>query len=221
LEDVALRDAESVVVCSSALAVSRGERRPVTVIANAVDAEHFRRSRPRPTDMPAAPVAVYVGSLHDSRLDVDLVVDLARSRRDIHVVLVGPNSLSSRSHRRLVSEPNILLAGPRRYADVPAYLQHADVIIVPHLVNDFTESLDPIKAYECLASGTPTVATPVAGFRTLAPQVTVAPRDHVVASVASVLENGRSHAASAPVPGWEDRARAFEEILLAAAGARA
>jgi hypothetical protein len=49
----------------------------------------------------------------------------------------------------------------------------------------------------------------------------VAARDHVVAAVASVLENGRSHAASAPVPGWEDRARAFEEILLAAAGARA
>ena len=40
-------------------------------------------------------------------------------------------------------------------------------MIVPHLVNPFTESLDPIKAYECLAAGRPTVATPVAGFRDL------------------------------------------------------
>ena len=50
---------------------------------------------------------------------------------------------------------------------MPGYLQHADVVIVPHVVSPFTESLDPIKAYECLAVGRPTVATPVPGFREL------------------------------------------------------
>ena len=47
--------------------------------------------------------------------------------------------------------PNVHLLGARPYEDVPAYLQHADVVIVPHRVSPFTESLDPIKAYECLA----------------------------------------------------------------------
>jgi glycosyltransferase involved in cell wall biosynthesis len=40
-----------------------------------------------------------------------------------------------------------------------------DVCIVPHLVNDFTESLSPLKLYEYLAAGLPIVSTPVSGFR--------------------------------------------------------
>ncbi len=74
------------------------------------------------------------------------------------------------------------MLGPRAYADVPAYLQHADIVIVPHLVTPFTESLDPIKAYECLAIETPTVATPVAGFRELAASIRVASRESFVVS---------------------------------------
>ena len=146
LDAVALRHAGSVVVCSSGLAKTRGEHRRVIVIPNAADATHFRVPRPRPHDLPAGRVVVYCGSLHQSRLDVDLVVELARSLRSIHVVLVGPDSLDRGSRERLTSENNVLLAGPRPYDIVPAYLQHADVIVVPHLVNEFTESLDPIKA---------------------------------------------------------------------------
>ena len=50
-------------------------------------------------------------------------------------------------------------------------------------MNPFTESLDPIKAYECLAAGRPTVSTPVAGFRDLGAPVVVADRDGFVAAV--------------------------------------
>ena len=45
------------------------------------------------------------------------------------------------------------------------YLQHADVLVVPHVVTSFTDSLDPIKLYEYQAVGRPVVSTPVAGFR--------------------------------------------------------
>ncbi len=41
-----------------------------------------------------------------------------------------------------------MLLGARPSADVPAYLQHADVLVVPHIVTPFTDSLDPIKLYE-------------------------------------------------------------------------
>src|SRR5205814_7982737 len=125
---------------------------------------HFRRPRPRPADLPNGLVALYVGSLHEARLDVELVGDLARSLPQANIVLVGPNSLGAESRRLLSAETNVYLLGPRPYRDVPAYLQHAEVIIVPHRVTPFTESLDPIKAYECLADATPTVATHVAGF---------------------------------------------------------
>ena len=90
---------------------------------------------------------------------------LLGSDPELSVVLVGPVALATASSERMSRHPNIHTLGPRPYADVPAYLQHADVVIVPHVITPFTESLDPIKAYECRAVGRPTIATQVAGFR--------------------------------------------------------
>ena len=215
LDGLALRDAAEVVVCSPALAGSRGLVRPVTLLPNAVDVEHFRRPRDRPEDLPPGPVAAYVGTLHESRLDVELVSELARALEPVAVALVGPDSLSAGSRSSLGALPNVHLLGPRAYEDVPAYLQHADVIVVPHRVTEFTESLDPIKAYECLAVGRPTVATPVAGFRGLGPPVVVAGRESFVATVRAALD-GRDAGAPGPspeVPSWDERAQEFAGIL--------
>jgi glycosyltransferase involved in cell wall biosynthesis len=217
LEKLALRDVEEVVVCSPALAESRGDTRDVTVIPNAVDIDHFRRPRPRPSDLPGSPVAVYVGTLHDARVDVELLVECAALLPDVKIALVGPDALQAESRVRLEALPNVLLLGARPYADIPAYLQHADAVIVPHMVSPFTESLDPIKAYESLAVDTPTVATPVAGFRELASEVVIAERGSFPEAVARVLKGGHAREHHVPVPSWHDRGRAFEEVLLRAA----
>jgi len=217
LDALALANAEEVVVCSPALAATRGAARDVTLIANGVDSEHFRRPQPRPLDLPRAPAAVYVGTLHDSRLDVELVIELARSLTDLSVVLVGPDALPTATRRRLGSEPNIHALGPRPYADVPAYLQHADVLIMPHLVTPFTDSLDPIKAYECLAVPTPTVATPVAGFRGLGEYITVAARESFVEAVHEMVQAPPTRHPGEPVGSWEMRAGAFALVLARAA----
>jgi glycosyltransferase involved in cell wall biosynthesis len=217
LDAMALADADEVVVCSPALAASRGAARGVTLVANGVDSEHFRRPQARPQDLPPAPTAVYVGTLHDSRLDVELVIELARSLPELSVVLVGPDALPAVTRRRVVAEPNIHLLGPRPYADVPAYLQHADVVIMPHLVTPFTESLDPIKAYECLAVSTPTVATAVAGFRELSRYIRVVPRESFVEAVDVARAAPRRADLVESIGSWTERASAFERLLTSAA----
>lgn len=217
LDELALAESQEVVVCSPALAASRGKRRAVTLVPNAVDREHFRRPQSRPRDMPPAPTAVYVGTLHEARLDIALVLDVARSVSHLSVVLVGPDALRAVSRRELAAEPNIQLLGPRPQADVPAYLQHADVVFIPHLVNAFTESLDPVKAYECLAVSTPTIATPVAGFRELDDVVTIAPRGIFVDAMRATLAKGSAGPSDASVPTWDDRAEVFEQALVRAA----
>jgi glycosyltransferase involved in cell wall biosynthesis len=221
LDALALADADEVVVCSPALAASRGEARAVTLIPNGVDTPHFSRRRPRPRDLPPGPTAVYVGTLHDSRLDVELVIELARSLSALSVVLVGPDALPTAARRTLSGEPNVHMLGARPYADVPAYFQHADVVLVPHRVTSFTESLDPIKAYECLAVDTPVVATPVAGFRELAGYVTVAPRESFSTVVEATLSSppSRSAAGGRARASWADRARTFELVLRRAGAA--
>jgi glycosyltransferase involved in cell wall biosynthesis len=218
LDAIALEQADEVVVCSPALAVSRGAKREVTLVPNGVDSAHFQRPQPRPRDMPPALTAVYVGTLHDSRLDVELVIELAQSLRQVSVVLVGPDALPPATRRRLHAEPNIHALGSRPYTDIPAYLQHADVIIMPHLVTPFTDSLDPIKAYECLVVNTPTVATPVAGFRELSRQLTIVAPESFVEAVSLALRTVPQRPdLSEPIVNWEQRASAFGRVLASAA----
>lgn len=215
------RECRSVVVCSDGLAASRRKDRPdLVVVPNAVDVQHFTRPQIRPADLPGGPVAVYVGTLHEDRLDLALVEQLAAAAPDLAVVLVGPDSLSPSAHERLAVHQNVHLLGRRPYAEVPAYLQHADAVVVPHVVSTFTESLDPIKAYECLAVGRPTVATQVAGFRDLPEPIRAVPRDRFVDEVVRVVGDRPVESRPAEVPTWADRAEVFAASLFDAAERR-
>jgi teichuronic acid biosynthesis glycosyltransferase TuaH len=213
--------AEEVVVCSAALATSRSRVRAVHHIPNAVDEAHFQRPAPRPRDLPEGACAVYVGTLHDDRIDVDLLGALADAAPDAALVLVGPDSLSAESRARLDRHGNVRRLGARPYAEVPAYLQHATVVIVPHRETPFTASLDPIKAYECEAAGTATVATPVPGFVPDRGCIrTARGADWVSATVGWLLDPPAPSPASG-LPTWADRARTFDGVLTAAAAAAA
>jgi hypothetical protein len=108
--------------------------------------------------------------------------------------------------------PNIFFLGARPHSHIPAYLQHSDVILVPHRVSPFTESLDPIKAYECAVVGRPTVATPVAGFRELDGIVRVATSDEFCTAVRAALADGAAPVAPT-VASWNSRAVDFLRVL--------
>ena len=163
-ETYLLQHCQEVVVCSPRLLETKHARH-VTLIPNAVDVDAYRAELPRPADLPSGPVVLYLGTLHRDRLDVELTAELARSLgNQARVVLVGPVALDH-DDQALLSSAGALLLGPREHTTVPAYLTNADVLVVPHVVTPFTDSLDPIKVYEYLAAARPVVSTPVAGFR--------------------------------------------------------
>jgi teichuronic acid biosynthesis glycosyltransferase TuaH len=139
----------------------------------------------------------------------------------LKIALIGPNSLASAASDRLGSQSNVFILGARPYAEIPRYLQHADVLIVPHVVSAFTESLDPIKAYECLAVPTPTVATPVAGFREFDGRIEIAGGPEFTARVAQVLVAPKRHSPGPALPSWDDRAEALSKVLSRAIARRA
>ncbi|GAA3664696.1 glycosyltransferase [Microbacterium marinilacus] len=205
-----------VVVCSTGLAETKRASRPVTLIPNAVDVARYRRPLPRPGDLPEGPVALYLGTLHEDRLDVGLLQRTAARVAGAGgtVVLVGPDALSARHGELLRATPGLLLLGARAWDAVPAYLQHAQALIVPHLVSPFTDSLDPIKAYEYLAVGRPVVATPVAGFRERAGRrgVTVVPATGFPGAVAGALGTS-AEGAREQVPDWSQRVADYDALL--------
>ncbi len=215
-EGVLMERCAEVVVCSPGLAATKGVARPVTLIPNAVDVASYRTPRSRPADLPEGPVAVYVGTVHTDRVDVDLCLATAtalgaRGR----LVLVGPAPLPPEARQRLV-EAGVVLTGPRPRDEVPGYLQHADLLVVPHVVDAFTDSLDPIKLYEYAAVGRPVVSTPVAGFRDSAdPRVTVVAGEGFVAAVVAALPATDRFPAGADreVPTWHDRVVAMRAVV--------
>lgn len=176
-EDQLLARCAAVTVCSPHLVETKGATRPVELITNGVDVDRYRRPVPRPDDLPAGPVALYLGTVHRDRFDVAALKATARALgADGTAVIVGPVLDLTSAEFQDLKDAGVVPLGRRTWDEVPAYLQHADVLLVPHLVNPFTDSLDPIKLYEYRAVGHPVVATPVAGFRDSAdPRVSVAP----------------------------------------------
>ena len=213
-----MADCAAVVVCSTGLERSRRDVRPdVLLIPNAVDVQRYRRAAPRPSDLPPGPVAMYVGTLHEDRLDVSLIVATARALSGAgSLVLVGPSALGAADVDRLRAAEVVLL-GPKAYETIPAYLQHATALVVPHIVDDFTESLDPLKLYEYRAVGRPIVATPVAGFRELEgePGVTIAAGDAFAPAVAGIVGAGDRAVLqlAVDVPDWADRVERFGAVI--------
>ncbi|WP_265523733.1 glycosyltransferase family 4 protein [Oerskovia flava] len=165
-ESVLLTRADEVVVCSPDLVRSKGAHREVTLVTNGVDVERYRTPAPRPDDLPDGPVALYVGTVHPDRFDVDLTVATAEHLAGhATLVLVGPVVDLDDGQLDALRRAGVVRLGRRAHTLVPAYLQHAAVLLVPHVVDEFTDSLDPIKLYEYRAVGRPVVATRVAGFR--------------------------------------------------------
>ena len=220
-EDFLMATCHTVVVCSESLARTKGSVRPVLLVPNAVDVDAFRRPRPRPRDLPPGRIALYVGTVHTDRVDLRLCARLGEELRSAGLgtfVLIGPALLSDRDAATL-RDAGVELLGPRPYADVPAYLQHADVLVVPHVVDAFTDSLDPIKLYEYQAVARPVVSTPVAGFRDLHdPAVHVLDSRVFVDGVVSVLVGPPLPPGPRPltsaVPTWAERVAVMHEVLL-------
>lgn len=214
-EATLMRRAVEVVVCSPGLRRTKGRLRPVTLLRNAVDPVTARPA-PRPTDLPGGATAVYVGTLHSDRLDVALCETTARTiAPEGTLVLVGPDALTGPEGERLrAAGVNIL--GAKDHREVPGYLQHADVLLVPHVVDDFTDSLDPIKLYEYLAVGRPVVTTAVSGFREAeGPRVTVVDAAGFGAAVRARLPatDHFPEGAQPDVPTWQDRVVEMQTVI--------
>jgi teichuronic acid biosynthesis glycosyltransferase TuaH len=206
-----------VVVCSDVLRERWQERYAVSppVVQNAVDLSALRAAKPRSLDGPGPHVG-YIGTLHGERLDIDLVVALARDQRIGTVHLVGPDSLRPDERAILSAESAVRLHGAVPADKVPEWLVSLDVLICPHVVSPFTLSLDGIKAHEYLASGKPVVATPTSGFqdmRAVSGFAVVAGAEFVHAVARS---NGQVVAPGSRGVSWAERAREFAAILASA-----
>ncbi len=127
-------------------------------IPNGVWYEHFQVDSPRPAEYSGwRQVAVYVGSI-DDWFDFEMVIAAALQLPEVLFALVGP--LRNQPPTRLPD--NVQLLGARPFAQIPAYLRHAQVGLIPFDRRGSAALVDhvqPLKLWEYFASGLPVVAT--------------------------------------------------------------
>lgn len=133
---------------------------------NVADTRAFATAlEPGPVDPALAalphPRIVFTGAVVATKLDVDLIVDVAKARPEWSFALVGPTGMGDPSTdvSALTKADNIHLLGARTHDELPAVLRGADAGIIPYASNQLTASIFPMKVYEYLAAGLPVVAT--------------------------------------------------------------
>jgi len=166
-----------------------------------------------------APRVVFTGAISAVKLDIGLLVELARLRPQLSLALVGPVGAGDphTDISALEAEPNIHLLGMRSYEQLPAVLRAADAGLIPYASNELTDSIFPMKVYEYLAAGLPVISTPLPALEGVS-EVLCAPDaagiaallDRALAEDSPALRASRSHAAMAH--SWQSR---LQEITSA------
>lgn len=129
-----------------------------------VDVAHFSKARLASTEIPEdiahleGKVLGYFGVV-DERLDYDLIGKLAAANPDWHIVMIGP--VAKVDPASFPQYPNLHWLGGRDYQTLPAYTKRFDVALMPFAMNEATEYINPTKALEYMATGTPIISTPV------------------------------------------------------------
>ena len=108
-------------------------------------------------DLPS-PIYGYIGVV-DERLDYELLAKLADANDKGSVVIVGPTAKVDPAD--LPQRANLHWLGARDYSLLPGYAKAFDVCLMPFALNEATEFINPTKALEYMATGTPIVSTAV------------------------------------------------------------
>lgn len=160
LEAHLLRHCDAVVATSgpvlSFLNETFAAKKPGMVLVNGVDFELFAQPQPRPAEYTSERKrCVYVGIL-DFRFDFDALYALASARSQVDFYIIGLGE--AQQIERFKTLPNVFFLGSRPYTSVPAYLQHADVGLLPLRPIAANMGRSPMKLYEYLAAGVPVLA---------------------------------------------------------------
>jgi len=103
------------------------------------------------------PIIGYVGALVSHRLDIDLLIHIAKANSAWSLVLVGPeDEVFESSELHLL--PNVYFFGIKSVDVLPGFIKHFDVCINPQIMNPVTIGNYPRKIDEYLAIGKPVVA---------------------------------------------------------------
>ena len=172
LEQELIRRVDAVVVVSEKLYAAKRHLHPHTyLVPNGVDYGAYSAALEdahSPDDLARipAPRLVYSGLIGD-RLDLEMLAELARTRPDWSLVLLGEARLAIQQAQwdALCRLPNVHYLGQKPVQQVPYYLKGCQVGMMPYLQNRESEHISPLKLYDYLAAGLPVASMDIPAVR--------------------------------------------------------
>ena len=120
----------------------------VTVVRNGYDKSTFENYANVKTKL-IQPSITYIGTI-DDWFDFDSIVSYAKKHKDVNFNIIGPVNPNVQSTIDNINLDNIIFHGPIEHQLVPKYIEDSNVLIMPFLINDIIEYVDPVKLYEYL-----------------------------------------------------------------------
>lgn len=157
----AVAERADVIICTSdAIQKDMMKYNPRAVAINhAVEFEHFNSAIntsyiPKDIQEIGKPIIGYIGGLTE-RVNYSLLKKIALRLNNASIVLIGKRQHNLGQIEKL---PNVHLLGIKNYEELPFYLKHFNVCLIPYHVNKLMEAVDPIKLREYLCLGKPVVS---------------------------------------------------------------
>ncbi|MDY6941298.1 MAG: glycosyltransferase, partial [Cyanobacteriota bacterium] len=146
----------------------------ITVVPNGAEVFDDLQSCAKPSELESlqGPIVGYVGNLSD-RIDMDLLRYIAIQKPNWNLVIIGSAHGSSQIFE-LEELSNIHLLGVKKYDEAVKFIQHFDVAIIPHLANELTRSMNPLKLYVYYAIGVPIVTSEIPNIEEFSGNIHVA-----------------------------------------------
>jgi hypothetical protein len=144
--------------------ISKRNNKQVNYFPNGGDTKLFRTAitenlaKPKEIQHITTPIIGYTGAVCQ-RVDYELLVKIANENKDKTIVMVGPRREKNFTDVNLDAIPNIVLTGPKKIDELPAYLKYFDCTIIPFLKNNLTGGIYPLKINEYLGAGRAVVTT--------------------------------------------------------------
>ena len=143
---------------------SRFPKEKILYLPNACDYEHFRVKKEyskipvtiKPLVEMKRPIIGYYGALA-KWIDYELINYIAEKRKEYILLLIGVDYDGSFKHYKFPS--NVIIHPPVSYRILPKYAIWFDVSIIPFKEGSVARSTSPIKLFEYMALGKPTVCT--------------------------------------------------------------
>ena len=223
IEEDLFRKADLVIVSADKLYESKKQFNPNTfIIPHGVDYDHFRTALEEKTEIPSdladlpKPIIGFHGLLADW-VDFELLKKVALHFWSGSMVLLGKVTVDAEQKIKVLrSIPNIHQLGRQPYADLPAYCKGFDVALNPFVINELTESVNPLKVREYLAAGLPVVSTNIREMKNIGNCRVANSHSEFIRMVEDALANPGSRSeisASMKNEGWEARVDKLREIV--------